>query len=218
MAMFTISLSGAILNLYINQLSIYSGTPLYVDTILTISITLVCGLFWGSLCGALTNAISNTIWFWGWEGYLFSICNIATAVTTWFFMHLFPRELEMNNAKQKISPVIYKSGKLSIIIDRMITLILLAFALCLVMSIFGGLIAAFILSYSKGRFEETNISAILAATMFGQNFPVVLTEIFSRIPVNIIDRLISVFAGYGIALGLKSFFKIFSVRPKPSSS
>jgi len=39
--------------------------------------------------------------------------------------------------------------------------------------------------------------------MSGGAAPVFLAEILSRIPVNIIDRLLTAFAGYGIALLLK---------------
>jgi hypothetical protein len=40
--------------------------------------------------------------------------------------------------------------------------------------------------------------------MFPQGgIPLVLAEILSRIPINIIDRLITAYAGYGIAIALR---------------
>src|SRR5215469_12766278 len=85
---------GAILNIFINKLA--AGIiflPLYLDTIFTITSTLLGGLFWGSLTGALTGIIGQTYYFWGWEPYLFIICSVATAFLTWSFMRYFPDEL-----------------------------------------------------------------------------------------------------------------------------
>jgi len=44
-------------------------------------------------------------------------------------------------------------------------------------------------------------------TMFHNNIPILLNEILSRIPINIIDRLISAFAAFGIALGALGLIK-----------
>jgi len=71
----------------------------------------------------------------------------------------------------------------------------------------GGVIAAFIQSINPALSGKQMLSGDLTATMFGRNIPVVLAEILSRIPVNIIDRLVTAFAGYGIALGLKKILK-----------
>ena len=79
------------------------------------------------------------------------------------------------------------------------------------MSILGGLIATIIQLINSSYSDDNGISAVLSATMFGQNVPMLLKEIISRIPVNIIDRLISVFAGYGIALLIQR------VLPKPAN-
>src|SRR5215469_9121715 len=113
-------LAGALLNIAMNRLFIDRlAIPLFLDTIFTISLTLLAGPFWGALCGALTNLIYQTIWFWGWEGYLFALCSIATALVTWLFMRLFPRELNLSfpNAHSK-------SLRLSAVMERAVILIL----------------------------------------------------------------------------------------------
>jgi len=177
-----------------------------MDTILTITVTLNGGLFWGMLCGALTNVISHSIWGHGWEAYLFTICNIATAYITWLFMKFFPRELtNKQDTLQKPSPLSAKSSRLITLMDRVIILTLLSFALCIAMSILGGLIATFILYLNSYYFEIDGVAGTFSATMFGQDVPLVLKEIISRIPVNIVDRLISAFAGFGIAVLLRRF-------------
>jgi len=204
--MLVLSVFGALLNIAINRFALYSGIPLYMDTILTISITLAFGLVWGAFCGTLTNVISHTIWGWSWGGYLYALCNIATAFITWIFCRYFQRELLEKTPDVLIQPA-QKSSKLSKIMDKVIILLLLSFSLCLAMSILGGLITAFILRFNPSNSEEVIISALLSATMFDQNAPTIIKEIISRIPVNIIDRSISAFAGYGISLLIYRFFK-----------
>jgi len=209
-----ISLTGALLNIIANIIFAgFVGLPLFLDTIFTIAVTLYCGLVWGVLCGALSNIINGIVWFNGWGGFLFALCSIATAFITWLFMRLFPGELNPAGTEQKILPFFYKSNKMNRIMDKMIVLILLSFALCLVISVLGGFTAALLLSIPDSHSPGAMISPGFSKTMFSQNFPVILTEIFSRIPINIIDRLISVFAGYGIAFGMRSLFRFSSQRP-----
>jgi len=200
-----ISLCGAILNIGICTFSKGIGLPLYLDTILTIAVTLINGLFAGVLCGALTNLIIHSIWFYGWEVYLFSLCSIATAVVTWLFMRFFPRELNMTS-RQKTSPASSADTKLNKIMDRIIVLILLSFTLCVTISVLGGIISTFIAAINQPLIEEASLVGILARTMFGKDTPLIFKEIFSRIPINSIDRLISAFTGFGIAVCVKKLF------------
>jgi len=187
---------------------------------MTIAVTFTGGIFLGVVCGALTNLINHALWGWGWEGYLFIICNIATAFITWLFMKLFPRELNLTAAPSYTSGVshkaAYKSSRLGNVMDRVIVLIILSYALCLAMSFLGGLIAALILNISTSyNFGGSGITAFFSATMFKDGTPVLIAEIVSRIPVNIVDRLISAFAGYGIALCIRRALVFFPVLTNP---
>ena len=198
--MSALCLAGVLLNITLNRVIIRAGLPLYLDTVFTISATLVGGLFWGSLCGALTNLIGNSVWFGGWEAYLFALCNIATAVITWLFIRFFPRELKSGYSESSgVRPAV-RSDRLSLVMDRMIALILLSFALCLGMSILGGFIAGLIQIFDPSHTGKWGIPSLLTPSMFSENFPLILSEILLRIPVNIIDRLISAFGGYGVAV------------------
>jgi hypothetical protein len=154
----------------------------------------------------LTNLIAHTFFFWGWEGYLFALCNIATAVVTWLFMRFFSRELGWpyqvrgpDTSRPAISSL-QKSRRFEAAADRAIVLILLSFGLCIAMSVLGGLISAFIqIGVNPASIEVPLISA----AMSDQKLPLILTEIMSRFPINIIDRLITAFAGYGFAVLIK---------------
>ncbi|MCL2211976.1 MAG: hypothetical protein FWB95_08655, partial [Treponema sp.] len=75
MTIIFLCLAGTLLNITISRLSFLLGIPLYLDTVLTISVTLTGGLFCGAVCAALTNIIYHTLWGYGWEGYLFAVCN-----------------------------------------------------------------------------------------------------------------------------------------------
>jgi hypothetical protein len=72
------------------------------------------------------------------------------------------------------------------------------------MSVLGGLISVFIQFINPAHTNEPGRVAFLGRILFDENSPVILVEIASRIPVNIVERLITAFAAYGIALGFRS--------------
>ena len=207
-------IAGALLNIALNMLCTKFGIPLYMDTVLTVSVTFGCGLFWGALTGALTNLIGHTLQFWGWEGYLFALCNIATAFITYLFMRFFPKELTRAISRGRdtgqaaprssLTGIFPNSFRLSGVMDRVIILILLSFSLCITMSVLGGLLT-YLIQVIRDTSENNPASVVLGSTMFSQTLPPIFVEILSRIPINIIDRLLTAFSGYGIALLGASF-------------
>ena len=201
---FILSMTGAVLNIVFNiALTHYIELPLFLDTIFTVAVTLSCGLVWGIVCGAFTNIINSMIWFKGWGGLLFALCSVAVACVTFIFMRLFPRELDLTKAALKTPFDIYENSRIRKWMDKMIVLILLSFALCFAMSVLGGIIAALILSMPSSHSPDALVSTGFSVTMFSRNVPAALSETLIRIPINIIDRLISAFAGYGIALAIR---------------
>jgi len=231
---FIFCIVGALLNMIVyNVLISMTGLPLYLDTIFTITVTLICGPLWGILTGALTNIISITAF--GLEWYLFAICNIATALITWLFIRLFPLELnlrmnavtassahalsgnvvftaqtEFANTAFAAKPLFQTdSRRLGAVMDRLIVLTLLSFALCLAMSILGGCISVLI-GFYKAFVNPESVNPAAVQTMFHGKIPILLNEILSRIPINIIDRLISAFAAFGAALGARCLMQKFS--------
>ncbi|GHV95013.1 hypothetical protein AGMMS50293_13330 [Spirochaetia bacterium] len=192
--MLFLCVTGALLNITIAYAALNIPIPVYLDTVLTMTMTFYGGLFWGVLTGTLTNLISHTVWFYSWGDYLFTLCNIAVALITALFIRIFPGELIFG----KRLPV-QESRRYKTMLDRTVALTLLSFALCLVISIMGGIIAASIKIfnvYGGGTGPELFFSPFLHR----KNLSVFIVEILSRIPVNIIDRLISSFGGYGLAL------------------
>jgi hypothetical protein len=213
--MSVLCLAGVALNIAVNRLFVYYlNLPLFMDTIFTVTVTLIGGPFWGALCGALSTLIGKTIWFSDWISYLFFLCSIATALVTWLFVRFFPSELDLSSEHAKYEKMIATAGitgrsgfasptKLAASMNRVIVLLLLSFTLCLVISVLGGIISGLILLINPSQIGERVLAGILSDTMSGGAVPIFLVEILSRIPVNIIDRLIAAFGGYGAALLLK---------------
>jgi hypothetical protein len=116
-------------------------------------------------------------------------------------MQLFMRELgSVFKTSEMADGVTFKSTRLSRVMDKVIALILLAFALCLAMSVMGGIISAAVWGASPSYPYESSLLIRLGKTMFAGNVPTVVREIAARIPVNMVDRIITAFAGYGIAV------------------
>jgi hypothetical protein len=199
--MILLCIAGAFLNILMNRLTWPPVVfPLFLDTVMTIAVTLFGGLLWGVITGALTNIITHSVWFDGWDIYLFTLCNIATAYITWLFMRWFPRELSLETAA---GGPFFSSRRLNKGVSCAAVLVLLSFALCLAMSVLGGLISGFIdMLRASPEYGVPGTSHSVNLITFHQNIPF-LKNIIDRIPVNIVDRLISVLAGYGIFWGMR---------------
>lgn len=207
LVMFFLCLSGAVLNSAIPALlTDIMRPPLFLDTIFTVSITLLFGLRWGALCGFLNSIFAVTILSHDWVVFLFVFCTVGTAAVTSWLMRFFPEELNLvplfAGSSSKQSNKLYKSSKLNGVMSVIIALILLSFVLAIIMSVLGGIISTIINVISRSA-EVMDIvtpqSTRLTGSMFSSDMSFLLKEILVRIPINIIDRLITVFAAYGIA-------------------
>ncbi|MDR1894126.1 MAG: hypothetical protein LBQ61_05455 [Spirochaetales bacterium] len=192
-----VAVAGALLNMLIYHfLRNRLGVPLFLDTALTMTVTFYGGVFWGALTGGLTNLIQQSLPFHGWPPYLYALCNIAVALGTALFIRWFPRELGIDGAEKPLP----KSLWLQDLMGRAIVLVLLSFALCLAISILGGLCAVIIDSFNPSLLpDSTSPELNFRPALIRRNLSAVIVEIGSRIPVNLLDRLISSFAGYGLA-------------------
>jgi hypothetical protein len=114
-----VSIAGALLNMLIQYFSRGRlGIPLFLDTVLTMTVT-----------------------FYGWLPYLFVLCNIAVALVTVVFIRWFSQEMSINYTEKPFSQShgksLWQSQWLQDLIGRAIVLVLLSFALCLVISVLG---------------------------------------------------------------------------------
>jgi hypothetical protein len=198
--LFFVAVAGALLNVLVGHfLRDMLGIPLFLDTVLTMTVTFYGGVFPGILTGALTNLIMQSIFFYGWAPYLYTLCNIAVALITALFIRLFPRELHIDGTEKPLS----KSRWLQDLMERAIVLVLLSFALCLIISLLGGICAIIIKSFNPLIHDPVDPELNFRPALIRRNLPGIIVEIGSRIPVNLLDRLISSFAGCGLAFLLR---------------
>jgi hypothetical protein len=177
------------------------GIPLFLDTVLTMTVTFYGGVFWGALTGALTNLMQQSLPFGGWLPYLYALCNIAVALVTALFIRWFPRELGIDGTEKPLPKSLRQSLWFQDLMGRAIVLVLLSFALCLVISVLGGLCAVIINGFNPSLLpDSTSPELNFKPALIRRNLSAVIVEIGSRIPVNLLDRLISSFAGYGLAV------------------
>jgi hypothetical protein len=84
---------------------------------------------------------------------------------------------------------------------RAIVLVLLSFVLCLVISVLGGLCATIINGFKPLPLVPDSVSPEqnFRLALIRRNLSGIIVEIGARIPVNLLDRLFSSFAGYALA-------------------
>jgi hypothetical protein len=189
------------------------GIPLFMDTLFTVALTLYGGLLCGAVTGLLTNPIANIITFFGWPELLYALCNAAAALVTVLFIRLFPGELGFGAEK----PGGVKTGEFNAglgnsrfkaVMNTLVVLLLLSFVLCIAMSVLGGLITVLIKTFSPLFQGSPSPERIFKLALLRKNLPPAAIEILSRIPLNLIDRLLSVFGGYGVAALLWRIFPL----------
>jgi hypothetical protein len=177
-----------------------------MDTLFTVAMTFYSGPLCGVLTGLLTNPIVNMMHFYGWADLLYALCNAAAALVTLLFIRLFPAELRFGAEKAiktgelETTPF---NNRLRPLMNTLVVLLLLSFVMCIVISIWGGLTAVVINPFGGSSNPGPELFKL---ALLRKNLPAAVTEILSRIPLNVIDRLLSVFGGYGAAALLWRLF------------
>jgi hypothetical protein len=133
------------------------------------------------------------------------------ALVTALFIRWFPQELGINYTEkpsfksqrksldQGLDP--WQSLWLQDLLGRAIVLVLLSFALCLVISVLGGLFAVIIERFNPSpAYSPLSPELNFRLALVRRNLPALVVAIGSRIPMNLLDRLISSFVGYGLAV------------------
>jgi hypothetical protein len=170
---------------------------LYLDTVFTVAVTFAFGLWPGILTGALLypaigilrNIILNLEMSTFWAGNVFILCTLSEILLVCFF-------------RVKIRPgqsVFPKEPFPSSFIGIAARLMVLVALDCILISVVGGIIDFVLyslLSVPRGIYPED----IFKLGLYRNNVPVLAAAILSRIPINIVDRFIAVFGGYGISL------------------
>jgi hypothetical protein len=86
---------------------------------------------------------------------------------------------------------------------------LLSLSLWIVISVMGALIALFNYQVLHAVSDEIAAENTFKLGLLQRGFGLAVSEFLTRIPINIIDRPVSVFIGYGTSLLLKKLFGRF---------
>jgi len=191
-------LVSALCNVILNYFICYIlHIPLYLDTVFTVALCFSAGL----LPGLLNAAFVLPVCFFllhnyvlplepeaGWARYLFTLCVVCEALTVCFYHSKMKRQEAAFLKKPSFDSFVGIAAKL----------LVLAVLDCIVVSISGGIIDFIITRNSAPRpiFPEDTFKLGLLRN----NVPVLTTAILSRVPINIVDRFIAIFGGYGISV------------------
>lgn len=177
--------------------------PLYLDTIFNVAVAYCAGLVPG-LVTIFFNYLFNFFQYKQlmslplneiWTLYIFSICMIAEVVLVWSFHKRIKSQEDSFLKKPSLSTF-----------AGLATLLLVLVAIdCLVISVLGGLIDVVrtVLSSHRLYWPEDN----LKLGLLRNNMSLLGAAILSRIPINIVDRLVVIFGGYGISLVYRKWLK-----------
>jgi hypothetical protein len=176
------------------------GIPLYLNTVFNAAMCFCAGLAAGIVTGALLFPVME---FWenallggpsfGFSGNVWVICIVAEVFLVWFFY----KKMKKREAAFLENPDLYTFIGLASL------LLALAVIDCIVMSVTGGIIDYIISSLAIMRTysPEDNFKLVLMRN----NVPLLATAILSRVPINIVDRIIVIFGGYGVSLVYKKW-------------
>jgi hypothetical protein len=185
-----------------------------MDTLFTVAMSFYGGL----LCGIVTGVLTNLVFTYsiGVTEFLYAFCSVAVALITILFIRLFPAELRFGPGKKdggktggfEIDP---GNSPFKTAMNTLVVLLWLSFIMCVSISMLGGCIAALIKTFLPLLQNDTGPERLFKLVLLRKNLPLSIAEVMSRIPLNIIDRLLSVFGGYGAA----ALFWWIKPRPAP---
>ena len=181
-------IAAALLNWYFGRFVFnFLGLPLFVNTIFTAAITFYAGIIPG-LAVILINRIFRIVMFG--DITFFVLVSIAEV----FIIGLLrPRtEIQWKN--------LHDRQAFAEMISVFASLMLLYVVTSVSASVLGGLINSYLTTRSRLNFSASDI---FRGGIFDNGLPQLAKDIFSRFPVNLIDRLIVIFGGYFISRWLR---------------
>ena len=170
--------------------------PLYLDTLFTVAMCFSAGLLPGIFTAILLPVLTTFKYTYllglpvetAWWTYLFVLCVLFEVLLVFSFR----KKIAPPDAAFRKAPSFYAFISLA-------PLLLVIVALdCIVVSVTGGIIDYVItlLSSPKAFYPEDSFKLGLLRN----NVPILASAILSRIPINIVDRFIVIFGGYGVSL------------------
>lgn len=175
----------ATFNILISYLSAFFQFPFFMDMIFVYAASffgIPCGIIVG-VCSSLFNAIVIQHIF---KHVLYALCCITGTLLTWLFI---------TRQKTFETKVLF-----------WLRLVLMFFISTVVISLEGSIIYSLFFSGISGQNENSTV-LFLTYTLVLQNFGLILSAFLARLPVNLFDKAIAVFGGFGIFCEVRKIIK-----------
>ncbi len=182
------------LNILISYLSTVFQFSFFMDMIFVYAASFF-GIPCGIIVGVGTSLFNSIVLQHTIKHSLYGICCITGTIFTWLLITRY-RDFE---SKVMLS----------------IRLMVLVFLSTIVISLEGSLIYSIFFSNTVGQNENSTV-IFLTYTLVLQNFGLIISAFLARLPVNLFDKAIAVFAGFGIYLLSKLCVKASSSIAKKS--
>ncbi|WP_010263772.1 hypothetical protein [Treponema primitia] len=153
---------------------------LFLDTVFSVALTFATGLVPGIAASILSAIIINTHDHAPLFNYFFVLCSIVEVILVWMYCRRLSKPREP-------------------FISTVASLLLLYLTTCVVISVLGGLIDYCIFAVASRAKDSFSPEDIFKLGLLRNNVPVLWSDIFSRIPINLIDRFVVIFGGYGVS-------------------
>ena len=207
---FILCVVSAVLNIFVNHLvNGFTRLPLYLDTVFTAAMCFTAGLLPAIITGIFFPVLLlpvNYLFLYNlpletvWSAYFFLICALGEIVIICFFYKkIKPIENEFLANLEGKKPLLQS---FTLIATQLLVLTALD---CIIVSILGGITGYTIGLFSMPRPLYPEDTFLLG--LIRNNVPQLASEILSRIPINIVDRFIVIFGGYGISLFYRKLLK-----------
>jgi len=192
-----LSITAALLNILLNSFAVnFLRFPLFLDTVFTAAIAFAFGIIPGIFTAILTWFLP-CFFYNGFSFYFF--CSIAEVL---LICALKPYVLD--------TPFFTSKEKIAASYTILVSKLFLLYILCAItISIIGGVV-----DYITHLFVERNyysVDDLFKQGLYMSNMPVLAVNILSRLPINIVDRFIVIFAGYFVSTCL---IKLTQTKPR----
>jgi hypothetical protein len=186
-------------NYFLNTMSVFIfKLPLFLDTVFTCVVSFAAGPVPGIASAVLTTAV---IGFRDDRTYLFVLCSIAEVL---LICRLKPPVPGLKR-KTRISAGI-PLPETNFFVSAFALLLLLYVAACLTVSVLGGLIDFILYDVFAGNKLHYSPEDTFKMGLLRHGPPILITNILSRIPINIVDRFITIFGGFSLSLLIRRYF------------
>lgn len=194
-----VSIFFGIFDYYMCHLVVYVlKIPLFCDTIFCLALSFFVNPFWGILAVVWYHVFDLLISHSFVIYQLYMVSAFFGCVTAWLYKKYVMKD----------------SDSVVVILAKLLVLTLI---MCLVMSITGGIISRICAWLNGDGTEYTFQTQFLKVLFDGKLKSPLIDSIFLRIPVNIVDRFITVFAAFGVYLGMEKVSSIYGEGVKFSS-